>query len=170
MGVDAIHDTSRSALSMSNPRGNARVSPRRFEEFDGGKLTSVSLADDSKEEDDLVPTDLEVSKYSFFERLHHYMERIPISEENRGTVELAVMVEVGTIVREMGTMTKERRETAYHDEYMSLLHDIPYELFEDMRVREHMLKWFKGMRTGDMNPGCLLRKYEAEMTALKKFA
>jgi hypothetical protein len=155
---------------MSNPRGNARVSPRRFEEFEGGKLTLASLADDSKEEDDLVPTDLEVSKYSFFERLHHYMERIPISEENRGTVELAVMVEVGTIVREMGTMTKERRETAYHDEYMSLLHDIPYELFEDMRVREHMLKWFKGMRTGDMNPGCLLRKYEAEMTALKKFA
>jgi hypothetical protein len=178
MGVDAIRDTSRSSSSLStaNPRGNTRVSPRRFEELEGGKMTSpcslssASLADDSKEENDLFPTDLKVSKYSFFERLHHYMERIPIPEENRGTVELAVMVKAGTIVREMGTMTKERWETAYHDEYMNLLHDIPYELFEDMTVRENMLKRFKGMRKGEMDPGCLLRKYEAEMTALKKFA
>jgi hypothetical protein len=39
MGVDAIHATSHSGLSTSNPRGNARMSPRRFEELEGGKMT-----------------------------------------------------------------------------------------------------------------------------------
>ena len=165
------------ALPMSNPRGKARMSPRRFEELEDGTTTGppslplLSLVDGSEEEeDDLVPTDLGVSKYSFIERLHHYMESVPICEENRGTVKLAVMVEVGSVVREMGTMTKERRESAYYDEYMNLLHDIPYELFADLTVREHMMKRFKGMRKGDMDPGCLLRKYETEMMALKKFA
>jgi hypothetical protein len=42
------------------------------------------------------------------------MERHPIGEENRKSVELAIMVEAGSIVREMGTMTKERREQAFY--------------------------------------------------------
>jgi hypothetical protein len=84
------------------------------------------------------------------------MERVPIREENCGTVELAVMVEAGTIVREMGTMTKERRESAFYDEYINLLHDIPSEIFEDDTVHEQMMRRFKGMRKGDMDPACLL--------------
>ena len=173
MEVDASRVSFHSGLSTSNPRGNARMSPRRFEELEDASLQSASLDYDSEEDDDNIDnvrTDLEVSKYSFFERLHHYMERVPISEENRGTVELAVMVEAGSIVREMGTMTKERRESAYYEEYMNVLHDIPHELFAEGTVRENMMSRFKGMRKGDMNPGCLLRKYETEMTALKKFA
>jgi hypothetical protein len=35
-------------------------------------------------------------------------------------VELAIMVEVGSIVREMGTVTKERREGEFYEQYMSL--------------------------------------------------
>ena len=57
-------------------------------------------------DDDYERTDLEVSKYPFIERLDHYMERYQISEENRRSVELAIMVEAGSIVREMGTMTE----------------------------------------------------------------
>jgi hypothetical protein len=98
------------------------------------------------------------------------MECIPISEENCGTIELAIMVEAGSIVREMGTMTKERRESAYYDKYMNVLHDIPHGLFADDTVHEYMMSMFKGMRKGDMDPGCLLHKYEMEMTMLKKFA
>jgi hypothetical protein len=57
-------------------------------------------------DDDYERTDLELSKYPFIERLDHYMERYPISEENCRSVELAIMVEAGSIVREMGTMMK----------------------------------------------------------------
>jgi hypothetical protein len=35
------------------------------------------------------------------------MEHRPISEDNRRAVEIAIMVEAGLIVRELGTMTKE---------------------------------------------------------------
>ena len=54
-------------------------------------------------------TDQEVSKYSFYDRLEHYMERELIKEENRKLVELAIMVEAGANVHEMGVMTKELR-------------------------------------------------------------
>ena len=47
-------------------------------------------------------TDQEVSKYSFYDRLEHYMERELIKEENRKSVELAIMVEAGSNVHEMG--------------------------------------------------------------------
>ena len=61
-------------------------------------------------------TDQEVSKYGFYDRLEHYMERKLIKEENRKPVELAVMVDAGTNVREMGVMTKELRAIRFHSE------------------------------------------------------
>ena len=147
----------------------------------GRKTTGISEDDllasspessrSSEADDDCVRTDLEVSKYPFVERLDHYMERYPISEENRRSVELAIMVDAGSIVREMGTMTKERREQAFYQEYMSLISEIPSERFVKDGVRLQMQLRFKGMRKGgDMNPTNLLRKYETEMTSLKKFA
>jgi hypothetical protein len=51
-------------------------------------------------------TDQEVSKYSFYDRLEHYMERENIKEENRKSVEIAIMVEAGANVGEMGVTTK----------------------------------------------------------------
>ena len=122
-------------------------------------------------DDDYERTDPEVSKYPFIERLDHYMERYQISEENRRSVELAIMVEAGSIVREMGTMTKERREQAYYQEYMSLISDIPIERFVESGVCLQMQLRFKGMRKGgDMNPTNLHRKYETEKTTLKNYA
>jgi len=111
-----------------------------------------------------------VSKYSIFERLEHYMDRVPICQENRGTVEIAIMVEAGSVVREMGTMTKERREIAFYEQYMNLLAEIPDEMIVDNETRDAMKTRFKGMRKGDMNANNLLRKYEGEIAALKKFA
>jgi hypothetical protein len=99
-------------------------------------------------DDDYERTDLEVSKYPFLERLDHYMEHYPISEDNRRCVELAIMVEAGSIVREMGTMTKVRREQAFHSEYMNLISEIPSERFVDVTVRQQMQLMFKGMRKG----------------------
>jgi hypothetical protein len=54
---------------------------------------------------------------------------------------------------------------------MSLISEIPSERFVEDGVRLQMQLRFKGMRKGgDMNPTNLLRKYETEMTSLKKFA
>ena len=72
----------------------------------GQKTTGITSEDDllasspessrsSEADDDCERTDLEVSKYPFVERLDHYMERYPISEENRRSVELAIMVDEG---------------------------------------------------------------------------
>jgi hypothetical protein len=146
----------------------------------GWKTTGISEDDllasspkssrSSEADDDYKRTDLEVSKYPFVERLDHYMERYLISEENRRSVELAIMVEAGSIVREMGTMTKERRDQAYYQEYMSLISEIPSECFMDDGVRPQMQLRFKGMRKGgDTNPTNLHHKYETEMTSIKKF-
>jgi hypothetical protein len=122
--------------------------------------------------DDYERTDLEVSKYPFLERLDHYMEHYPISEDNRRCVELAIMVEAWSTMREMGAMTtKERREQAFHSEYMSLISEIPSEHFVDNTVRQQVQLRCKRMRKGgDMSPANLHHKYESEITSLKKFA
>jgi hypothetical protein len=41
--------------------------------------------------DEDMPTDAEASKYSFHDRLEHYMERALISEDNCKAVELAII-------------------------------------------------------------------------------
>ena len=107
----------------------------------GGKTSGMSLPDDSSQDSSSVgsgsglrmgnlsfsgeeddddfegeETDQEVSKYGFYDCLEHYMERELIKEENRKSVELAVMVEAGRNVREMGVMTKELRAIWFHSE------------------------------------------------------
>ena len=65
-----------------------------------------------------------MSKYSFYDLLEHYMERELIKEENRKSVELAIMVEAGANVREMGVMTKEIHANRFHSEYVSIIAEI----------------------------------------------
>jgi hypothetical protein len=50
------------------------------------------------------PTDNEVSKYSFYSRLTHYMEGHKISEFNHAAVELCLLSEAGAFVRNMDPM------------------------------------------------------------------
>ena len=94
----------------------------------------MSLSDDSSQDSSLVgnllfspgeeddddfegeKTDQEVSKYSFYDCLERYMERELIKEENRKLVKLAIMVEAGANVREMGVMAKELRANRFHSE------------------------------------------------------
>jgi hypothetical protein len=138
-----------------------------------GGLGNGDLSFSGEEDDyDFVgeKTDQEVSKYSFYDRLEHYMEREMIKEENRKSVELAVMVEAGSNVREMGVMTKELRANRFHSEYVSILADIPDSRFGDDGLRASMQNRFKGMRKGEMTAENLLRKYEGELTTLRRFA
>ena len=139
----------------------------------GGGLGIGNLSFSGEEDDDDFEgekTDQEVSKYSFYDRLEHYMERELIKEENRMSVELAIMVEVGANVREMGVMTKELRANRFHSEYVSIIAEIPDTRFEDDSLRASMQHRFKEMRKGEMSAENLLRKYESELTTLRIFA
>ena len=138
-----------------------------------GSLGNLSFAGGEDDDDDFEEggkTDQEVSKYSFYDRLEHYMERELIKEENRKSVELAIMVEAGSNVREMGVMTKELRANRFLSEYISIIAEIPDSRFEDDSMRPTMQSRFKGMRKGDMTAENLLRKYESEMTTLRRLA
>ena len=139
----------------------------------GGGLGIGNLSFSGEEDDDDFEgekTDQGVSKYSFYDRLEHYMERELIKEKNSKLVGLAVMVEVGVNVREMGVMTKELRANRFHSEYVSIITEIPDTRFEDDTLRASMQHHFKGMRKGEMSAENLLRKYESELTTLQRFA
>ena len=53
-------------------------------DFTASPRASPAFSDrDGDDVDAYMPTDLEASKYSFLDRLEHYMERALVSEENR---------------------------------------------------------------------------------------
>ena len=56
-------------------------------DLDSRDLSREDLFAD-QDDDDIEKTDLEVSKYNFCARLAHYMEGMPINEENRCWVEM----------------------------------------------------------------------------------
>ena len=70
--------------------------------------------DASPDDSDYGLTNGEVSKYSFFRRLIHYMDGAVIDQQNRKAVELAILVEAGTKVRDMDPMKKATREQVLH--------------------------------------------------------
>ena len=84
------------------------------------------------------PTDNEVSKYSFFARLMHYMDGNKISKANRAAVEVCISVEAGAAFRSMDLMKKEKKEQAFFNKYMGIIDEIEDDRFEDESVREAM--------------------------------
>jgi hypothetical protein len=131
---------------------------------------SEYLADDDDADEDDMPTDEEASRFTFLERLEHYMEQVQISEDNRKAVELAIMVEAGTTVREMDPMRKEVKEKAFLNSYVSIIQEIPDERFEHVSIGTAMLLYYKGARKKVLEGGTLWRKYENELNEVRKFA
>jgi hypothetical protein len=129
-------------------------------------------ADDDDADDDDMPTDAEASRFTFLELLEHYMEQVQISEDNRKAVELAIMVEAGTTVREMDPMKKEVKENAFLNSYVSIIQEIPDERFEHVSIGTAMLLSYnyKGARKKVLEGGTLWRKYENELNEVRKFA
>ena len=60
-----------------------------------------------------MPTDVEASKFSSADHLQYYLEWALIKGDNSKAVELAIMVEAGTNVREMDPMKNETKEKAF---------------------------------------------------------
>jgi hypothetical protein len=163
----------------------------------GGEVHSVNSSDDSSNDEeskesvplfggDLVlgsptfsldneqvadsPTDNEVSKYSFYQRLTHYMEGHKISELNRAAVELCILSEAGAFVRNMDPMKKDIKEMAFLAKYISIVDEIEDDQFvNEALVREKMHRIYKGAKKVH-TARSLWRKYEQELTLLRTFA
>ena len=98
------------------------------------------------------------------------MERVQISEDNHKAVELAIMVEAGTTVREMDPMKKEVKEKAFLNSYVSIIQEISDEHFEHAAIGPAMLLAYKGARKKILEGGTLWRKYKNELNEVWKFA
>jgi hypothetical protein len=115
-------------------------------------------------------TDNEVSKYSFYTSLSHYMEGHKISESNRAAVEICLLSEAGAFMRNMDPMKKDNKERAFFGKYISIFDEIEDDQFEDEElVRENMRRRYKGAKK-DHSAQSLWRKYETELTFLRTFA
>ena len=84
-------------------------------------LVKVLFSPEDVDVDYEVPTDAAVSKYTFFQHLLHYMEGEPIRHSNRKAVEMALLVEAGTMVKNMDTMKKSDRENVLLRKYIALI-------------------------------------------------
>ena len=116
------------------------------------------------------PTDGEVSKYSFFQRLTHYMDGATINQQNRKAIEIAILVEAFTKVRDMDPMKKATREDILLRKYTGIISEIEDNCFEDPTVRESMLSGYKGAKREGLKGSNLLRKIDIEMTNVRKFS
>ena len=95
------------------------------------------------------PTDNEVSKYSFYSRLTHYMEGHKICEANRAAVEICLLSEAGAFVRNMDPMKKDKKERAFFAKYLSIIDEIEDDQFENtgIPVRDNMRRVYKLKKT-----------------------
>ena len=116
------------------------------------------------------PTDNEVSKYSFYSRLTHYMKGHKISESNRAAVKICLLSETGNFVRNMDPMKKDIKERAFFAKYISIVNEIENDQFvNEALIRENMRRRYKGAKK-DHTVQSLWRKYEQELTLLWTFA
>jgi hypothetical protein len=124
---------------------------------------------DNYNDNDNIPTDTKVSKFTFHQRLTHYMDGVKISQQNRKAVELIILVKAGTTVRNMDPMKKSSREEVLLRKYMQIINEIEDIHFEDESVRAGMLAGYKGAKKS-LTGATLLRKLELEMKDIRKFA
>ena len=133
-----------------------------------GEKTPERSGDDVPSDFD-EPTDEEVGKWSFHQRLVHYLDGETITHSVRKAVELVILVEGGTYVRNLNPMKKPQMGELLLDKYQRLIEDIEDEHFASAVVRDDMLRGYKGAKkalTGEN----LWRKLEKEMTQVKTFA
>ena len=116
-----------------------------------------------------TPTDNEVSRYSFCDRLKHYMDGSLITEGNRASVEMCILVEAGAAVRGMDPMKKEKKERIYFNKYMSTIDEIEDAMFSHPHLRDSMKMRYKNAKK-DNTGTSLWRKYDAELRELRNFA
>jgi hypothetical protein len=92
-----------------------------------------------------------------------------ITEGNRASVEMCILVEAGAAVRGMDPMKKEKKERVYFNKYMSIIDEIDDSMFSHPHLRDNMRLRYKNAKK-DNTGTSLWRKYDAELRELRNFA
>jgi hypothetical protein len=117
--------------------------------LDGGDIDLGDISygrPNNYNEDDNILTDATVSKFSYHQRLTHYMDGVKISQQNRKVVELVILVKAGTTVQNMNPMKKSSHKEVLLWKYMQIINEIEDIHFEDESVRASMLAGYKGAK------------------------
>ena len=72
------------------------------------------------------------------------MEGHKISESNRSAVELCLLSEAGTFVRNMDPMKKDNKERAFFAKYVSIIDEIEDDQFKDKELVRENAPWVQG--------------------------
>jgi hypothetical protein len=167
---DKHSDNDDSSLSNASPRASQYKTSETTTEMNlGMSPDNVSSPNANDESPPPTPTDNEVSKFSFYDRLKHYMEGNKINESNRAAVELCILVEAGAAVRGLDPMKKEKKERIYYAKYMRIIDEIDDCMFSNSLLRDTMRQRYKNAKK-DNTGTSLWRKYEAELRELRNFA
>jgi hypothetical protein len=102
------------------------------EEGDGEGSREVS------ESEDFGITDYTANQFDVHERTSHFMERRPISANNRIAVEAIYMVETLTIVKSMKTMHKAEVALHLQERYKAFIRAIPLTRFAEPSLKVKM--------------------------------
>jgi hypothetical protein len=154
--------SSSSASSEDKEQSQTLLTPVQQDESDcDDLLLSESIVDST-----FYLTDAEASKYDFLQRVKHYMNNNKITMQNRQSIEIAIMIEAGTIIRNGNTIKKNDCANKYYDVYIRTINAIDNNEFEDMTVYDSMIFAYHGAKS-DNEGNMLLRKLAIVMTEVK---
>ena len=123
----------------------------------GGELVGANNNEDDVDFDllaaELENGDGELNEYSsdqfsLNERRHYFMDRAPISSQNRAAVEFVYMVEAETLTRDSGTRGLGDVKKLLHSKYIELIRQIPSNQFGEFGLRESMTERYYGAKKG----------------------
>jgi hypothetical protein len=100
------------------------------------------------DDDDNGITEYTSDQFEINERRSYYMERVPITSDNRQVVEFVYMMEADTIVRSQNTLCKPELATKLLDKYKHLILAIPANHFGEAGLNEAMCKGYYRAKKG----------------------
>ena len=163
-------DDDGSAESFSSPRASGdKTAGMSSADEDLGLSPDSAFSHSVLRDSPPTPTDNEVSRFSFCDRLKHYMDGNLITKANRTSVEMCILVEAGAAVRGMDPMKKEKKERIYFNKYMLTIDEIEDSMFSHPHLRDSMRMRYKNAKK-DNTGTSLWRKYDAELRELRNFA
>lgn len=93
-------------------------------------------------------TEFTSDEFEVNERCSYYMNRGPITTENRAAVEFVYMIEADTLVRSQNTLRKPELAVKLLEKYKQLIEAIPVDRFGSYGLRNIMLVKYYGAKTG----------------------
>ena len=100
------------------------------------------------EDDDFGITEFTSDEFEVNERCSYYMGRVPISADNRASVEFVYMIEADRIVRSQNTLRRPEMATKMQEKYKQLIGGIPSSRFAEFGLKDSMMVKFFNAKKG----------------------